>query len=67
LYHYLTQSAVHTESELFSKTMNGHPLTLPSARFAAAEIEALRKGAVERAAIRLQAAVRPPASANSGE
>jgi len=54
LYHYLTQSAIHTESELFSKAMDGRRLTAPNVRFEPGEIEALRKGVAELAAIRVR-------------
>jgi hypothetical protein len=44
LYHYLTQSAAHTASELFRPAMTSMDLTMPQVRFESLEIEALRKG-----------------------
>jgi len=44
LYHYVTQSAAHAASELFSQGMSSRDLTLPQVRFNPGEIEALRKG-----------------------
>lgn len=44
LYHYLTQSTIHTESRLFRKGMTSMDLTRPDIQFDAGEIEALRKG-----------------------
>jgi hypothetical protein len=44
LYHYLTQSAFHTGSDLFRPAMTSMDLTMPQVRFECGEIEALRKG-----------------------
>jgi len=49
LYHYLTQSAVHGETELFSRVMRPGALTRESVRFEAGEIAALRQGVSQRA------------------
>ena len=43
LYHYLTQSAAHTASELFRPEMTSMDLTMPQIRFESGEIEAIRK------------------------
>jgi hypothetical protein len=44
LYHYFTQSSLHTDSELFRHAMTSRDLTMPQTRFESGEIEALRKG-----------------------
>ena len=43
LYHYVTQSAAHHESDIFRHAMTSRDLMLPDVRFEPAEIEALRK------------------------
>jgi hypothetical protein len=44
LYHYMTQSRVHTQSDLFRRGMTSDKLTAPQLRFENDEIEALRNG-----------------------
>ena len=44
LYHYLTQSVVHTASDLFRPAMSSMDLTMPQVHFESGEIEALQKG-----------------------
>jgi hypothetical protein len=42
LFHYVTQSAAHNESDIFRHTMTSRDLMLPEVRFQQAEVEALR-------------------------
>jgi hypothetical protein len=43
LYHYLTKSAEHSDSDVLRHAMTSRDLTLPEVRLAPSEIEALRK------------------------